>query len=134
MQTQRHRNVLASWCPALLWMGLIFFLSSRSTLPGMDKPLLDILLKKTGHFVAYGILAWLYFRALPGNKAAMSRKLWIAWGLVAIYALSDEIHQSFVPRRHPAFTDWLIDMVGAATALLLIQKAQRSVPGKLGPR
>jgi VanZ family protein len=116
---------LKCWLPALLWMGLIFFLSSRSTLPGPDKAFWDILLKKIGHFTVFGILAWLYVLGLRSGQAATPRALWIALGMTLLYALSDELHQSYVPGRHARVTDWLIDAAGAMAALLMLLKRSR---------
>lgn len=127
----RKRTLLWRWLQALLWMALIFFLSSRPKLPGPEDPLLNLLLKKTGHFVAFGTLAWLYARALRGQGITQTRAFWLAWGLTLLYALSDEFHQSFVPGRHPALTDVLIDSLGAATALLLPQWRSRK-SGRVG--
>ena len=113
---------LKCWLPALLWMGLIFFLSSRSTLPGPDEAFWNILLKKTGHFVVFGVLAGLYVLGLRGGQPATPKALWIALGLTLLYALSDELHQSYVPGRHAKVADWLIDAAGAITALLVSKR------------
>jgi VanZ family protein len=40
--------------------------------------------------------------------------------LVIIYALSDELHQTFVPSRTGSIYDSLIDMSGGLTALLFL--------------
>jgi VanZ family protein len=125
---------LHAWGPALLWMSLIFFLSSRSTLPGPDDPLWNTLLKKAGHFLVYAVLARLYLRALEGTTGTLPRGAWIAWGLAALYALSDEVHQGFVPGRHPAIIDGLIDGAGAATALLIRQPVRESDPAGSAPQ
>ena len=113
---------LKCWLPALLWMGLIFFLSSRSTLPGLNEAFWDILLKKIGHFVVFGVLAWLYVLGLRGGQAATPKALWIALGLTLLYAFSDELHQNYVPDRHAKVMDWLIDTAGAITALLVLRE------------
>lgn len=119
---------IARWLALFAWMALIFFLSAQSTLPSPDDPWIDFLFKKTAHFMAYGILAMLFWRALPS-----SRHVWQwSWILSVVYACTDEIHQSFVANRHPAARDVLIDACGAATALLLIwyiQRRSRERPG-----
>ena len=115
------------WLPPLLWMGMIFLLSSQSKLPGPDNPFWDIVLKKAGHFIVYGTLAWLILRALC-NKAITPSRLKLAWSLTALYAASDEFHQHFVPGRHATLRDWLIDMSGAFLFLWLVQRAPRFVP------
>ena len=123
------RAWLATWGPALLWMGLIFLLSSRPTLPELDDPGWDLLLKKAGHFVVFDVLAWLYARALHRDVPFTSKKLWLAWGMAVLYAVTDEVHQGFVPGRNPRLTDLLIDAAGAATSLLLASVGRGSLLG-----
>lgn len=65
--------------------------------------------------LGYGLLALSCWRGLglkPGNRAA-------AWMMAFAYAITDEIHQSLVPGRHPSAWDVLIfDGLGALIALL----------------
>jgi VanZ family protein len=111
----------ARWLAVGAWMALIFILSAQSKLPSPDDPWLDFLFKKSAHFAAYAILAFLFWRALP-----IGRRVWIwSWLLTVLYACSDEIHQSFVENRHPAVRDVIIDACGAVTALLIIWYVQR---------
>jgi VanZ family protein len=112
---------LARWLAVGAWMALIFFLSAQSQLPSPDDPWLDFVFKKSAHFAAYAILAFLFWRALPS-----SGRVWIwSWLLTVLYACSDEIHQSFVENRHPAVRDVMIDACGAATALLIVWYVRR---------
>ncbi len=128
MSNQNWRNWrarLAAWGPALLWMGGIFYLSSRSTLPGPSNPFWNTLLKKGGHAIVYALLALLYRRALQ----PATRSNGLAWLLAALYAITDEAHQHFVPGRHATLTDWLIDGAGAALGLFLAaRRTQVSAP------
>lgn len=108
--------LLLRWLPVLAWMALIFAFSAQPTLPSLPGAWLDVLFKKGAHFGVYAVLAALCWRALMPRRAAWG---W-AWLLAVLYACSDEWHQSFVPGRHPAVTDVLIDAAGAATALLVV--------------
>jgi VanZ family protein len=112
------KKILNRFLPPLAWMGGIFILSAQSQLPQAPDPLLNILLKKLAHALAYGILAWLYLRGLA-PKGGSDRLRLLALVLAVAYAASDEFHQSFVPGRHPSLVDVSIDGVGAMTALLL---------------
>ena len=130
---------LYAWGPVLLWMGLLFFLSNQPTLPGPDDPFWNILLKKGAHFGAYWVLAWLNLRALSQEKGCTSRDIpartrWIAWGIAALYAISDEAHQGLVPGRTPRALDLFIDWVGAATALLVMKQIPRFLQVRLKPQ
>jgi VanZ family protein len=100
-------------------MGVIYFVSAQPSLPRAPEPLLDLLLKKGGHLLAYGVLAWLYLRALAGEANPSDRLRLISLALAVAYAASDEFHQSFVPGRGPSLVDVFIDSLGAMLALLL---------------
>jgi len=85
--------------------------------------LMDFLVKKGGHALGYGLLALAYLRGLKGERSEIvSRQLFIAWMLATLYSATDEFHQSFVPGRHPAVTDAMIDSIGATLALMLVAK------------
>ena len=51
------KRFLWHWLPPLALMGLIFFLSAQPDLPHAPGPWLDMLLKKIGQAVVYGLLA-----------------------------------------------------------------------------
>lgn len=121
----KHR---AFWgLSALAWMGVIFWLSAQPDLPHAPEPWLDVAVKKTGHAALYGVLAWLYLNTLRGDGPPSGRTRLLALGLAVLYAVTDEIHQSFVPGRTPSPWDVVIDGVGAG----LVSGAAR--PGGAGP-
>jgi len=94
-----------------------------SSIPSMEMPnfgWVDFLIKKGGHALGYGLLALAYLRGLKGESSEIvPRQLFIAWVLATLYSATDEFHQSFVPGRHPAVTDVMIDSLGAGLALIL---------------
>jgi VanZ family protein len=94
---------------ALVWAGVIFFLSSRPTLP---IPSLFPLQDKLEHMVAYGLLGFLVSgaRQLRGNPVSFIGTSVVLCGL---YGLSDEFHQSFVPGRDADIYDLCADVAGA---------------------
>jgi len=102
------------WIPAVAWMGLIFWLSS-GPLPstgGIEIP------DKVAHFGAWAVLgALLWFAFAPLGVARAGA---LAFAVAALYGASDELHQSFVPRRSADVADWLADVAGSAAALILI--------------
>src|SRR5215208_1872873 len=107
---------IMKWLPALLMMLVIFLISARpsSSLPNFDWA--DSIVKKGGHMIGYALLALLYWRAFDLKK----EKLWIAWLLAVLYAVTDEFHQSFTPGRHPSPWDVLLfDNFGALISLWL---------------
>jgi VanZ family protein len=110
-------------------MATIFAFSS---IPSTEMPnfgLMDFLIKKGGHALGYGLLAVTYLRGLKGERRdIISSQLILAWVMATVYSATDEFHQSFVPGRHPAITDVLIDSIGAATALLLVGRTNNDQP------
>lgn len=111
----RRRPAPERWLPVLLWMGLIFGLSSMSTLPHPEQGWLDLALSSLAHALLFGVLAALIARALGGRRRA-----WLAaWLSAMVYALLDEWHQAFVPGRQPDAWDLAADGLGAAAGLWL---------------
>jgi VanZ family protein len=102
-------------------MVLLFTLSSLPSSAVPSFGLFDTLLKKGGHFLGYALLSLAYLYALPGQWPSRTRRL-VAVGLVVLYALSDEYHQSFTPGRRPSLLDVGIDGLGAMTAMFLIAR------------
>jgi VanZ family protein len=112
-------RLLWRWLPPLVWMGLIYVLSAQPDLPSAPGPWLDTVIKKSGHALSYGLLTYLYRRALrPHIRDATSLRLMCA-GLAVAYALSDEYHQTFVPGRNGTLLDVGVDSIGVSGAMLL---------------
>ena len=117
---------IRKWLPALIMMGIIFWFSSQPSdeLPYFDWA--DRIVKKGGHAVGYAILAWSYWRGFSYRRSTR----WLAWLLAMLYAVTDEIHQSFVPGRSPSIWDVVIfDNLGVLISLRLLRrdKQKRSV-------
>ena len=101
-------------------MMLVIFAFSAT--PGKDLPNFewaDVLVKKGGHMLGYGLLALFFLRGLHGKSDKDRRAPIMAWGLAVLYAITDEFHQSFVPGRHASPMDVLIDGIGAAVLLFV---------------
>lgn len=85
----------------------------------LELSLVHVLLRKGAHFFVYLVLGMLSFKAFsfdfPWRQSA-----WRALLLSTAYAATDEFHQIFVPGRHGAVTDVLIDGWGAATGITLM--------------
>ena len=81
--------------------------------------MLDVLLKKGCHVLIYGVLAWLFWRALRHHSDASTLLRAVCVGLTIVYGLSDEYHQTFVPGRNGKLLDVIVDGAGAAGAMLL---------------
>jgi VanZ family protein len=81
--------------------------------------------RKCAHLSEYALLAWLVWRARrkpvprdtrPWRWSEAGEVLWVA----ALYAATDEFHQTFIPNREGCLRDVLIDTTGAAAGLFLL--------------
>jgi VanZ family protein len=94
-------------------MALIFFLSAQADFPHPAAGWMDLLISSAAHVFLFGVLALLLAWALaPYRWGAGS-----AFVITALYAMSDEFHQAFVPGRHPDPLDLACDLLGAALGL-----------------
>jgi VanZ family protein len=117
---------LSQWAPSLLWMAVLFVLSTsvfsaantsriiepilRWSFPAASMAtiaLLHALIRKAAHFTNYGILFWLLIRGpLAGRPYA-------ALACCVIYSCLDETHQIFAAGRGPSLYDVALDSSGA---------------------
>ena len=104
----------ASWLPAAAFALGIFYMSSQSNplgagwfdfIPNIDK---------LAHTIEYFILASLICFALRNaHQMELKRALITGAILAALYGITDEYHQSFIPQRSMDIFDWLADFAGA---------------------
>lgn len=112
----------ARWLPPLAMMALIFALSAMPA-GGEHHGLLYVLSRKTAHFCEYALLLGLWWRALA-TKISGRRALKFALAITLAYAISDELHQTFVSGRRGRPLDVGIDMAGALAAATLIARGR----------
>jgi VanZ family protein len=99
----------------LALMGLIFYLSAQSD-PGTDIGVVGAIL---AHAAEYALLGALWAWALA--PALGRRALPAAVAISLLYAISDEIHQSYVPGRDADPLDVVADAAGIAAVAALIR-------------
>jgi VanZ family protein len=121
------------WLPVALWMGVIFFFSTRSRIQVSPDTIINFLFFKTLHVLEYSFLYILLFRAFKYTKPKEISILWYisAFLITVLYACSDEIHQRFIPTREGALRDVIIDAGGAVVAWIAIIKLLPKLPAKL---
>lgn len=92
------------------WAALLFLLSS---IPDLTFPVTVFSWDdKIQHTVAYAPLGFLLLRSIVWKNKITHRDWWLAVVIGALYAVSDEIHQHFVPGRTMDWTDALADTLG----------------------
>jgi len=120
------------WLPIILWMGLIYFLSSFHKLQASPVGWQDFIFRKTAHFTEYAILNILCYRALKNTtKLNLAKILFWSFLITFLYALSDEYHQTFVSGRTGRFFDIGIDSMGNLFGLLFSWKLIYFLPRKI---
>ena len=139
---------MISWGVVLLWLALIFCLSHQpvteskglstgvaevvmqaveQVAPAADLDInrVDHLVRKNAHFFVYLVLGALMLNALRRSGMTGIKSVGLAMLLCLLYAISDEVHQTFVPGRGGQVEDVLLDSMGAAIgigAYLLVRK------------
>jgi len=132
------------WLVIVLWFALIFVASGdtksaqRSSriigplmhwlFPEMPEETIGLVVlfaRKCAHLTVYSVLALLYWRAFR-KPVKNDTRPW-SWTEarnavigVVLYAITDELHQAFVPTRQGSVLDVFIDTAGGAMGLLAL--------------
>ncbi len=151
------RSLVRNWWMVLVWLGIIRLESTdmasahntstvlyeviRIVSPHVEPSFvaqLDMVLRKTGHFLGYGILSALVFLALRNtNRDRLCAVLQRPWGIylrdlwrldwavigmlvTVVTASYDEIHQTFIPSRTGCWQDVVLDTCGAMVVQFMI--------------
>jgi len=106
------------WLPLILYCLFIYIQSdypSPEQIPSF--PLVD----KVLHFIAYGLMGILFYRAYQTLRIKDNIQLLMLLSVVSasLYGISDEIHQSFVPFRDAEVADIIADIIGAFSGVYL---------------
>jgi len=86
------------------------------------------LIRKTGHFVGYGVVSLAFFYSWRQTLHRMAVKHWTLWRRASVLAVGstlliaslDEYHQSFLPSRTASPVDVGIDLCGAIAFQLIL--------------
>ncbi len=84
----------------------------------MDMNLVSFVVRKSAHFTEFLILGVILFLTVRDLRKRAS--FWIPWTIGAAYAVSDELHQHFVPGRSCELRDVLIDACGVAAGVAIV--------------
>ena len=109
------------WAPPVLYMALIFAISSLEQPPFPMPEFEWFTIDKLYHFIEYAILGGLLALALVQAKPSVvpSQLIWLVAAVVSIlYGASDEWHQMFVPGRLATLADWVADVLGSIAGVL----------------
>jgi VanZ family protein len=134
-----RKRVILAWAWVVCWAAVIWILggdyfslaeTSRTISPWLDWLIGDLApatrfkiflaIRKSAHFIEYGILAILTFRAaiLAAPRNQLTTAGWSALFLVATLATADEWRQAFSSARSGSPYDVMIDITGGVIAIL----------------
>ena len=159
MLAPSRQSLLRNWWPVVFWLGVIRAESTdtassantgsllykliATVAPHVEPSsveLLNLVLRKTGHFIGYGILSALVLLALRNTNRDRRGKLlhrpwgiylrdyWRAeWALLSLLmtmvtAVFDEVHQTFIPSRTGRWQDVVLDTCAAAIIQVVIYR------------
>ncbi|MFD0697840.1 VanZ family protein [Paenibacillus sp. GCM10027628] len=81
---------------------------------------IEFFIRKSAHLLVYSVLGMLIARLFKSlTHWRLSRSYFCSVLICAVYAATDEFHQSFVPGRTALVTDVVLDTCGAALGILL---------------
>lgn len=114
----------------LAWAAAIFIVSSFPNPPDAGGEELQYEIAHVVEYLVFGVLAFGALRSyLPGRPLAGIAAA--AWAVSALYGMSDEFHQSFVPNRDANWLDVGFDALGAAigvAAAAVVASRRRTRP------
>ncbi len=83
------------------------------------------MVRKSAHIILFALLGVCVYKSL--DFGTRKSRVIITLLICLLYAISDEIHQSFIPGRACRVTDILIDATGIAVGQLIMRSAECGV-------
>ncbi len=129
---KRKFGIVLSWILVAVCMGIIFHLSHQTadesgdlsmSVMGLFGKIFTHLKEHIGHETFRSIAHWLEYCGLAALlfhaflQTYGKPKILPGFAVAAIYCITDEIHQIFIPGRAFQLTDILVDWFGAAAGL-----------------
>ena len=126
---KRTSLLIFLWAATAIVMGIIFAFSAQSAegskelSGGLLARILEIIpfeishtfLRKAAHFSEYALLGAVSFCTF--SFSLKRKSLFFPWIFSAFYAVTDEVHQLFIPGRACRAFDVFIDSMGAASGI-----------------
>ncbi|RBP58100.1 VanZ family protein [Alkalibaculum bacchi] len=140
MIEQMKKRILP-WALVIFWMALIFYLSHQPAAEsnglstnitrkiaeiiekiapniGFNLGSLNHIVRKNAHFFAYLVLGALVVNGVKNSGVSTLKAIRVALFICILYAISDEVHQLYIPGRSGEVKDVIIDSAGALVGIL----------------
>lgn len=134
----KNKRKFINWSLLIFWMIIIFIMSNQPgqvssgqsdllikliSLIGLDLnsslgDIASLVVRKVAHFTEYFIL-FVFVINVAKCYFEIKKSRLISIFVVLLYAITDEIHQFFIPGREMAILDILIDFSGGVFALII---------------
>jgi VanZ family protein len=140
------KSKLFWWSCTVIWCGLIFYMSSQNANESSNQSLFiatllnrliklalgphafaltEFQVRKTAHFLEFLVLGCLLFMGFL-DRAKLGRSILLVFTAGIVFAVSDELHQHFIPGRTPLPFDVLIDTAGISAAVVIMYVRNRA--------
>ncbi len=122
MQTGQQSGDLSGG--VIRWIAGVFNPNFEALSPAEQSEIISawqFFVRKTAHFSEYAVLGVLTANAVRFFTAKAWLSIVLPAVISAMYAVSDEIHQYFVPERACSIKDMALDTAGAVTGILVFK-------------
>lgn len=77
-------------------------------------------IRKIAHFSIYTLVGLLLMSFISTYSLEEKNEIFFSLSIGILYAMSDEIHQAFIPNRSAQITDVILDSMGVLLGVLLV--------------
>lgn len=81
---------------------------------------IEHIIRKHAHFSLYTVIGFLLMSLMSTYKLQQRNRIWTSSIIGLLYAISDEIHQAFIPGRGPLVSDVFIDFSGVIMGIFIV--------------
>ena len=103
---------------------VVEFIPSIENMPEPEKEnvidRIESIIRKIAHYSIYTLVGILLMSLMSTYKIKELDRIAVSLIVGVIYAVTDEIHQAFVPGRGPLVTDVILDSIGVLTGIFIV--------------
>lgn len=116
-QSTKESNQVGTIVGKLLVPHYTEWTSSRQTTFALK---IDHIIRKSAHAIEYAVLGLLIAGAYIDNRMKLRRQILFPWSIGFLYAITDEMHQLYVPGRSGQVSDVLLDSAGVLLGVMIV--------------
>jgi VanZ family protein len=106
------KKLIWRWLPVFVWLIVIFIGSSIGSMPRVGGKAVDAIVHRIAHVIEYAVLGGLLLRATSERGSITWRQVIGVALLCALYGVTDEWHQAYVPGRSSELSAIPFDLGG----------------------